>query len=71
MMRSIPLWPMRSARYLFIINRMDKNQPNLLLHQIREFLWFAIMAIGIQIKELADPPAVVFGRMILTSCGAC
>jgi len=34
-------------------------------------LWFAKIVIGIQIKELADPPAFVFARMILTSCGAC
>jgi hypothetical protein len=34
-------------------------------------LWFAKMADGIQIKELADPPDFVCARMILTSCCAC
>jgi len=34
-------------------------------------LWFAKIAIGIQIKELADPPDFVCERMILTSFCAC
>ena len=34
-------------------------------------LWFAKIAIGIQIKELADPPDFGCAGMILTSCCAC
>jgi hypothetical protein len=34
-------------------------------------LWFAKIAIGIQIKELADPPDFVCAGMILSSCFAC
>jgi hypothetical protein len=32
------------------------------------YLWFAKIAIGIQIKELADPPDFMCARRILTSC---
>ena len=34
-------------------------------------LWFAKIAIGIQIKELTDPLDFVCARMILRSCCAC
>ena len=38
---------------------------------LNRYLWFAKIADGIQIKELADPPDFVCARMILTSCCAC
>jgi len=36
-----------------------------------DYLWFAKIAIGIQIKELTDPVDFVCARMILGSCCAC
>jgi 1,4-alpha-glucan branching enzyme len=41
------------------------------LDVIGKILWFAKIAIGIQIKELTDPLDFVCARMLLRSCCAC
>jgi len=45
----------------------DKDPKNEEL-KLKRRLCLAKIAMGIQIKELADPPDFVCGRMILTSC---